>query len=50
VQDIFGFEQQGVSPVGIAHGRFYATGYRPACLQRFRTAGIELSDELFAST
>lgn len=47
VEDIFGFEQQGVDASGVAHGRFYATGYRPTCLKRFGMGGIHLPDALF---
>lgn len=47
LEDICGFEQTGVDELGIAQGEFYFTGYRPMCLNRFRAAGIRLSDELF---
>lgn len=47
IEDIFGFEQTGVNPDGIAVGEFYATGYRPVCLERLRAAGISLPEELF---
>lgn len=46
-QDIFGFEQQGVTDDGVAYGEFYATGNRPNCLQRLRSAGLDLPDEMF---
>ena len=47
VEDIFGFEQLGVDELGDARGEFYATGYRPNCLERLRSAGVHLHDELF---
>jgi len=46
--DIFGFEQTGVDADGDAVGRFYATGYRPACLPRLKACGIELDESIFA--
>lgn len=47
LQEIFGFEQQGVGEDGVAFGRYYATGYRPKCLERLRAGGVELPDDLF---
>ena len=47
IEDVFGFEQTGVNDDGIAEGEFFATGYRPQCLQFIRAAGISLPDELF---
>lgn len=47
VEDIFGFEQTGVDDQGNAQGKFYATGYRPACLKRMEASGIQLSDSIF---
>jgi pilus assembly protein CpaF len=47
VEDIFAFEQQGITAEGVAEGRFAATGYRPQSLKRFAVAGIELPDNLF---
>ncbi len=47
LEDIFGFDQQGVDEDGFAIGQFYATGYRPRCLQRLLAAGVELPDDLF---
>ena len=46
--DIFGFEQTGIKN-GEAVGRFYATGYRPKCLDRLRASGADLSEEIFAT-
>jgi pilus assembly protein CpaF len=47
VNDIFGFHQTGVDENGIAKGEFYTTGYRPACLNRIRLAGVHVSDRIF---
>jgi pilus assembly protein CpaF len=47
IEDIFGFEQTGVGPDGVAQGEFYATGYRPACLDRLQASGIRLPDTMF---
>ncbi len=47
LEDVFGFEQTGVAEDGRAEGRFYATGYKPACLARMRAEGCELPDSLF---
>lgn len=46
LEDIFGYEQTGVKD-GVAVGDYYVTGYKPACLKRFRAAGIEVPDSLF---
>lgn len=47
VEDIFGFEQTGVSEDGRATGTWFTTGYRPQCLARFRSAGVFVSDSMF---
>jgi pilus assembly protein CpaF len=47
IQDLFGFRQTGVRDRQ-AVGEFYATGVVPRCLERIRTAGIELPDALFS--
>lgn len=47
MEDVFGFEQTGVDSRGVAEGRFFATGYHPACLARMEAAGIRLPDDLF---
>jgi len=47
LEDIFGFEQMGIDENGKAKGEFFATGHRPACLQRMKAAGIEISDQIF---
>jgi pilus assembly protein CpaF len=47
VEDIFGFRQTGITADGMARGVFHATGYRPACLERFTAGGIDLPPEMF---
>ena len=47
LEEVFGFEQLGVGEDGVAFGRFYATGYRPHCLERLRASGVELPEDLF---
>jgi len=47
LEDVFGFEQTGVDETSTARGQFYATGYRPACLDRMRASGVRLGDETF---
>jgi pilus assembly protein CpaF len=47
VQDIFGFEQTGLDEHGMARGCFYATGYRPRCLERLRASGVDLPEQFF---
>jgi pilus assembly protein CpaF len=47
MEDVFGYEQTGVSAQGVAEGYFYTSGYRPQCLARMEAAGIHLPDALF---
>ena len=48
VKDIFVFEQAGINPeTRRAEGGYTATGIRPRCLQRFKTAEIRLSHDIF---
>lgn len=47
-QDIFLYQQQGIDEQGRAHGRFIATGVRPAFAARLQTAGFDLHPALFA--
>ena len=47
MQDIFSFEQIGVTPSGKAYGRFVSTGIRPALLDRLKTAGCEIDPTSF---
>lgn len=46
LEDVFGFEQMGVED-GVAWGQFYATGYRPDCLNRLKQSEVRLPDEMF---
>jgi len=46
IRDIFGYRQTGVKD-GHAVGEFYATGYKPRILQKFRAMGVDVPDELF---
>jgi pilus assembly protein CpaF len=48
MQDIFAFEQIGVSPQGRAYGQFVATGIRPSFLERLKSAGSTLPVEMFS--
>ena len=50
MQEIFKFEQTGLSANGAVQGQFVATGIRPKFAQRLSTRGIALSDELFEPT
>jgi pilus assembly protein CpaF len=47
MQDIFVFEKAGVNADGKVTGRFRATGVRPKCWERLRTAGIHLAPDMF---
>jgi pilus assembly protein CpaF len=47
MQDIFAFEQLGVSRSGRAMGQFVSTGIRPACLERLKASGCEVDPALF---
>ena len=47
IHDIFCFRQTGTDRDGVAQGSFWTTGYQPSCLERFKTAGIELDPSLF---
>lgn len=48
-QDIFLFEKTGVTPEGRVVGRFRATGIRPKCYEKLRTAGFHFPSEIFQS-
>jgi pilus assembly protein CpaF len=50
MQEIFTFEQTGVAPDGTVLGHFRATGIRPKFVDRLRTRGINVPDELFDPT
>ncbi len=47
MEEVFAFERGGVSPRGRVLGRFRATGYRPACLDRLKAYGIHLAHSIF---
>jgi pilus assembly protein CpaF len=47
MQEIFKFDQTGIAPDGQVEGRFVATGIRPKFVQRLKTRGIALRDDLF---
>jgi len=47
MEDVFVFERTGISRRGRVLGKFRATGYRPACLERLKTYGIHLSPSIF---
>jgi pilus assembly protein CpaF len=47
MQEIFVFEKGGVSKEGKVIGRFRATGVRPKCAERLRSAGIALPADMF---
>ncbi|MFQ5414596.1 MAG: CpaF family protein, partial [Phycisphaerae bacterium] len=47
MQDIFVFEQLGVSTEGRAYGHFLATGIRPGFLDRFKAVGCEVDSSMF---
>ncbi len=47
MQDIFAFEQTGISAAGKAKGQFIATGIRPTFLERLRAAGCDVDPGLF---
>jgi pilus assembly protein CpaF len=48
LEDIFRFRQTGLDEQGRATGDFYATGYLPQCMERILSAGVSLSDSVFA--
>ncbi len=48
MQDIFKFEQTGVSGAGKAVGQFVATGIRPLFLDRLNAVGVGIDPSLFA--
>ncbi len=50
MQEIFTFEQTGVAPDGTVLGSFRATGIRPKFIDRLRTRGVAISDEIFDPT
>jgi len=50
MQDIFVYEQTGVSDTGVVQGHFKATGIRPKFVERLRIHGVQISDNLFDPT
>jgi pilus assembly protein CpaF len=47
MQDIFSFEQTGISATGKARGQFVATGIRPSFLERLKTSGCDVDPSIF---
>ena len=47
MQDIFHFVPRGVDENGKIKGAFEATGVRPACIDKLKSAGINVKDEWF---
>jgi pilus assembly protein CpaF len=47
MQDIFLFDQQGLTPDGRVTGRFRATGIRPKCAEKLGAAGWPLPIAMF---
>lgn len=47
MQEIYTFEQTGISADGTVQGHFHATGIRPKFAKRLQTYGIQLREELF---
>jgi pilus assembly protein CpaF len=50
MQDIFLFDQQGLTPDGKITGRFRATGIRPKCAEKLASAGRPLPIAMFDHT
>jgi len=49
-QEIFSFQQTAIDPEGKIKGRFRFHGVRPKFMDKFKLAGIELSNDLFDPT
>ena len=47
MQDIFSFEQTGISSSGRAKGQFVATGIRPSFMDRLKAAGCDVDPSMF---
>jgi pilus assembly protein CpaF len=47
MQEIFSFRQRGVADDGTVLGHFAATGVRPRFVERLKSYGISVSDQLF---
>jgi pilus assembly protein CpaF len=50
MQEIFTFEQTGVGADGAVLGHFRATGIRPKFVERLRTRGVAISEDIFDPT
>ena len=48
MQDIFKFEQDGVTPDGKAYGRIVSTGVRPQFLDRLTSHGCKINTSMFS--
>jgi len=47
MQEIFLFEKTGITPDGAVQGHFRATGIRPKFVQRLRSFGVNVRDDMF---
>ncbi|MBI2307533.1 MAG: CpaF family protein [Rhodocyclales bacterium] len=47
MQEVFAFQQTGIDTSGKVAGHFAATGVRPRFVERLRTYGVQLPDNLF---
>ena len=47
MQEIFKFEQTGLSPNGQVMGRFVATGIRPRVMERLKSRGVAIRSTIF---
>jgi pilus assembly protein CpaF len=47
MQDIFSFEQTGISASGRARGQFVATGIRPSFMERLKASGCDVDPSMF---
>jgi len=47
MQEIFLFEKAGIAPDGTVQGHFRATGIRPKFMQRLRSFGINVREDVF---
>jgi len=47
MQEIFSYQQTGISPDGTVQGQFRTTGIRPKFLQRMESYGIKIDPEIF---
>jgi pilus assembly protein CpaF len=47
MQEIFSFQQKHIDPEGNVKGRFKFHGVRPKFIEKFKVAGIPVSQDLF---